>query len=49
MKTIVFASWNSKKAIEMQRMTPDGIELLCLKDFPEHPIYLKQMRMELHS
>ena len=35
MKTIVFASWNSKKAIEMQRMTPDGIELLCLKDFPE--------------
>lgn len=35
MKTIVFASWNSKKAIEMQRMAPDGIELLCLKDFPE--------------
>lgn len=35
MKTIVFASGNHKKAIEMQRMAPDGIKILCLKDIPQ--------------
>lgn len=32
---IVFASMNSKKAIEIQRMAPTGIEIICLKDIPE--------------
>lgn len=32
---IVFASWNPKKAEEIQRMAPKGIEILCLKDIPE--------------
>jgi len=35
MKTIVFASWNPKKATEMQRMAPEGIKVICLKDIPE--------------
>jgi len=35
MKTIVFASWNPKKAAEMQRMAPEGIKVVCLKDIPE--------------
>ena len=35
MKTIVFASCNFKKAAEMQRMAPDGIKIVCLKDIPE--------------
>lgn len=35
MKTIVFASWNPKKATEMQRMAPEGIQIVCLKDIPE--------------
>lgn len=34
-KTIVFASLNPKKAVEMQRMAPKGIKILCLKDIPE--------------
>jgi len=32
---IVFASWNKKKSDEIQRMAPDGIEVVCLKDIPE--------------
>ena len=32
---IVFASWNSKKAEEIQHMAPKGIEIVCLKDIPE--------------
>ena len=32
---IVFASWNPKKAEEMQRMAPKGIKIVCLKDIPE--------------
>ena len=35
MKTIVFASMNPKKAKEIQRMAPEGITVLCLKDIPE--------------
>lgn len=35
MKTIVFASWNKKKAEEMQRMAPEGINIICLKDIPD--------------
>lgn len=35
MKTIVFASWNPKKAAEMQRMAPEGIKVICLQDIPE--------------
>lgn len=35
MKRIVFASWNPKKAAEIQRMVPEGIEVCCLKDIPE--------------
>lgn len=35
MKKIVFASWNQKKATEMQRMAPEGIKVICLKDIPE--------------
>lgn len=35
MKTIVFASMNSKKAAEIQRMAPDYIKILCLKDIPK--------------
>ena len=35
MRKIVFASWNSKKAAEIQRMTPEGIKFVCLKDIPE--------------
>ena len=35
MKTIVFASWNPKKAVEMQRMAPEGVKVVCLKDIPE--------------
>ena len=35
MKKIVFASWNSNKAIEMQHMAPKDIQLICLKDIPE--------------
>ena len=32
---IIFASWNSKKAAEIQRMAPKGVEVICLKDIPE--------------
>ena len=32
---IVFASGNPKKTAEMQRMAPEGIEIVCLKDIPE--------------
>lgn len=32
---IVFASWNPKKTAEMQRMAPEGIEIVCLKDVSE--------------
>ena len=35
MKTIVFASWNPKKAAEMQRMAPNDVKVICLKDIPE--------------
>ncbi len=35
MKTIVFASMNKKKAVEIQRMAPECIKVLCLKDIPE--------------
>ena len=35
MKTIVFASMNPKKADEIQRMAPENINILCLKDIPE--------------
>lgn len=35
MKTIIFASCNSKKIAEMQRMVPDGIKILSLKDIPQ--------------
>ena len=35
MRKIVFASWNPKKAAEIQRMTPEGIKFVCLKDMPE--------------
>lgn len=35
MKTIVFTSWNPKKAVEIQRMAPKGIKIVCLKDIPE--------------
>lgn len=34
MKKIVFASWNQKKAAEIQRMAPDCIKVVCLKDIP---------------
>ena len=32
---IVFASYNSKKTAEIQRMAPDDMEIVCLKDIPE--------------
>lgn len=35
MNKIVFASWNPKKAIEIQRMAPKGIQVVCLKDISE--------------
>lgn len=35
MKKIVFASLNPKKAIEIQRMVPKEIQIVCLKDIPE--------------
>lgn len=35
MKQIVFASWNPKKAIEIQRMAPKSLKIICLKDIPE--------------
>ncbi len=35
MKKIVFASWNQKKAVEIQRMAPEDITIVCLKDIPE--------------
>lgn len=35
MKRIVFASWNPKKAAEIQRMAPEDIQVVCLKDIPE--------------
>lgn len=35
MKTIVFASWNPKKAAEIQRMAPKEISVICLRDIPE--------------
>ena len=35
MRKIVFASWNHKKTAEIQRMTPEGIKFVCLKDIPE--------------
>lgn len=35
MKQIVFASCNPKKAQEMQRMAPENIKIICLKDIPE--------------
>lgn len=35
MKKIVFASWNPKKAVEIQRMAPEDIKIVCLKDIPE--------------
>ena len=34
-KTIVFASMNAKKAAEIQRMAPEDIQIVCLKDIPE--------------
>lgn len=35
MKTIVFASWNQKKAAEMQGMAPEDVKIICLKDIPK--------------
>lgn len=35
MKTIVFASMNSKKAAEIQRLSPENIKIIYLKDIPE--------------
>lgn len=35
MLNIVFASWNPKKAAEIQRMAPEDIKIICLKDIPE--------------
>ena len=35
MNEIVFASWNPKKAAEIQRMAPESIKIICLKDIPE--------------
>ena len=35
MKKIIFASFNPKKAEEMQRIAPKNIEIVCLKDIPE--------------
>ncbi len=32
---IIFASWNAKKAEEIQRMAPEGVDVICLKDIPE--------------
>lgn len=32
---IVFASWNAKKAEEIQRMAPEEVKVVCLKDIPE--------------
>ena len=32
---IIFASGNAKKTAEIQRMAPEGIEIICLKDIPE--------------
>ena len=34
-KTIVFASMNAKKTAEIQRMAPEDIQIICLKDIPE--------------
>lgn len=34
MKKIVFASFNQKKATEMQRMAPEDIEIISLRDVP---------------
>lgn len=34
-KTIVFASMNPKKTVEIQRMAPDNIQIICLRDIPE--------------
>lgn len=34
-RIIVFASGNPKKAAEMQRMAPEGIKVVCLRDIPE--------------
>lgn len=35
MERIVFASWNPKKAVEIQRIVPEGIKVLYLKDISE--------------
>lgn len=35
MKEIVFASFNSKKAEEIQRMAKDQVKVICLKDIKE--------------
>lgn len=35
MKEIVFASFNSKKADEIQRMAKDKVKIICLKDIKE--------------
>ena len=34
-KTIVFASMNAKKTAEIQRMAPEDIQIICLRDIPE--------------
>ena len=35
MTTVVFASMNPKKTVEIQRMAPSCIKIVCLKDIPE--------------
>ena len=35
MKKIIFASWNSEKTAEIQRMAPEDIEVVSLNDMPE--------------
>lgn len=35
MKKVVFASMNKKKTVEIQRMAPEWLEVICLKDIPE--------------
>ena len=34
-KIIVFASMNPKKTAEIQRMAPENIQIVCLRDIPE--------------
>lgn len=35
MRKVVFASWNPKKAVEIQRIAPKDMKIICLKDIPE--------------